>query len=269
MAAAALAMAVVGLGWTHATEVSRLAEKVATILRIHTPRGVLVLQVDDPAVKVRVDDQAEEIVLNGAGVYEVRLRPGPHILQAHREGKLVYAEILTITRGGRSVAKIGRETGGRPGAAEPRGEPAGTSAPARKTRRGSAATAAALKQELDDVVGEYHRLMKGPLAKDADVFRKLEDRMIDLRRRLRAAEGQAPAAPPRPAAPAPARRDRSGRGGAAPSRGARSGAAERPAAQAGAGGEEAAARSAPDDDAVPESRTRSGGNPSPHPGPFS
>ena len=213
LAAAGLVIGMIGLGWSQATEVARLAETVATILRIHTPRGVLVLQVDDPAVKVRVDDQAEEIVLNGAGVYEVRLRPGPHRLQALKEGKLVYEELLTITKGGRSVAKIGRETGGRPAQAEPRREAVPKSPTPRNTRRGSGSNPAALKKELDEVVGEYHRLMKGPLAKDADLFRKLEDRMIDLRRRIRAAEARSQPTAPRPASPAPARRGPSGAGG--------------------------------------------------------
>ncbi len=211
-AAAVVVTGLVGLGWTRATEVTKLAEAVATILRIHTPRGVLVLQVDDPAVKVRVDDQAEEIVLNGAGLHELRLRPGQHRVQALKEGKLVYEELLTITKGGRSVAKIGRETGGRSAATEPRLKAALKPATPKKARPGSATNLAALRKELDAVVGEYHHLMKGPLAKDADVFRKLEDRMIELRRRIRAAEARPQPTAPRPASPAPARSGRSSPG---------------------------------------------------------
>src|SRR5579883_2658427 len=152
-AAAVVVTGLVGLGWTRATEVTKLAEAVATILRIHTPRGVLVLQVDDPAVKVRVDDQAEEIVLNGAGLHELRLRPGQHRVQALKEGKLVYEELLTITKGGRSVAKIGRETGGRSAATEPRLKAALKPATPKKARPGSATNLAALRKELDAVVG--------------------------------------------------------------------------------------------------------------------
>ncbi len=101
-AATILGIAVAGLGWTEATEVTRIVATVATILRIPTSQGVLLLQVDDPEVKVRVDSQTEEIVITGAGVQEVRLRPGPHRLQAFKEGRLVYDELLTITRGGKN-----------------------------------------------------------------------------------------------------------------------------------------------------------------------
>jgi serine/threonine protein kinase len=213
IAAALLALAIAGLGWTQADEVNRLAAAVATILRIQTPGGVLVLQVDDPEVKVRVDDQAEEIVLSGAGVHEVRLRPGAHRLRALKEGKLVHEELLEITRGGKRVAKIGREVGGPAPAAEPVSRPVPPS-PARARAQppagaGSRSNRAALRAEFDDLVAEYHRLMKGPLARDAETFRKLEDRMIEIRRRLAAVE-----APSRPrtrpqAKPAPARGERS------------------------------------------------------------
>ena len=51
----------------------QVADYVATVLRIRTPDGTLVIEAEDPSVKVHIDG---EIVIEGAGFKEVRLKPG-------------------------------------------------------------------------------------------------------------------------------------------------------------------------------------------------
>src|SRR5262249_32948480 len=56
-----------------------------------------------------VDDDGKEIVVTGAGVQEIRLRPGEHQLKATKGGKLVRQELVSIARAGSLVVKISRE----------------------------------------------------------------------------------------------------------------------------------------------------------------
>ena len=104
--AAMIALAsLAALGWTEATAVTHVTEMIATILRIKTPDGTLIVQVDDPTADIRVEADGKEIVITGAGVHEVRLRPGPHQLKVMQDGKPVREELITITRGGKQVAR--------------------------------------------------------------------------------------------------------------------------------------------------------------------
>ena len=76
MAAGLLLLAMAGLGASEAAGLTQVSEFVATILRIKTPEGTLVVKVDDPGVKVDVDN--EVVIIGGAGPQEVRLRKGMH-----------------------------------------------------------------------------------------------------------------------------------------------------------------------------------------------
>ncbi len=98
MAAAALLVAFVGLGAAEASGASNLVEFVATVLRIKTPEGTLVVKLDDPEVKVRVD--GEEVVFTGAGPQEIRLklRAGDHWVEKTK-GTRVGRELVSIRRG--------------------------------------------------------------------------------------------------------------------------------------------------------------------------
>jgi hypothetical protein len=60
--------------------------------------GTLVIEVDDPAVKVTVEGDGG-ITIAGAGPQEVRLRPGSYRYMATRDGKLLETELITIKRG--------------------------------------------------------------------------------------------------------------------------------------------------------------------------
>jgi WD40 repeat protein len=80
---------------------------VATVLRLRTPEGVLVIETHDPAVSVKLD--GSELQISGAGVKELRLAVGPHRLQALRDQHVLREELVTITRGGRTVVSVRRE----------------------------------------------------------------------------------------------------------------------------------------------------------------
>jgi hypothetical protein len=109
MAGLGLITAMAGLGWSEAMEVTHLSDAVATIFLVRTSQGTLVVQVDDPDVTVTVDDEAREVTLRGGGIHELKLRPGRHALRASKDGRPIHEEILTITRGGRRIARIGQQ----------------------------------------------------------------------------------------------------------------------------------------------------------------
>jgi len=103
--AAIVLLALVGsLGMTEATGVTRLA---ATVIRIATGEGTLVIEVDDPTVEVSID--GEDVSIRGAGVEELRLRPGEYQLRAMKDGKPIKTELVTISRGGREVVRVTME----------------------------------------------------------------------------------------------------------------------------------------------------------------
>jgi WD40 repeat protein len=121
LAAALLLLLGGGLGLTEATGVTRVGEYVATVLRIRTPEGTLVVEVNDPQVKVTIDGDGEEIAITGAGPQEVRLRPGRYQVRASKDGVPVPldTDLVTITRGGKQVVKVSREGAGRAEAGPP------------------------------------------------------------------------------------------------------------------------------------------------------
>jgi putative intracellular protease/amidase len=87
-----------------ATGVTRL---VPTLIRIVTGEGSLVIEVDDPSVSVTLD--GEDITITGAGIHELRLRPGTHKFVATKDGQPLRDEVVTIERGGKRVVSVSRE----------------------------------------------------------------------------------------------------------------------------------------------------------------
>jgi WD40 repeat protein len=114
LAVVALLALLGGLGLTEATGTTRL---MATVIRVFTPDGTLVVETDDPGVKVAIEGDGD-LVITGAGPHEVRLRPGQYRWQATRDGKPVAGDLVTISRGGRQVVRVSREGAG-PTAAPP------------------------------------------------------------------------------------------------------------------------------------------------------
>ena len=93
------------LGVTEGTGVTQFS---ATVIRLAAGEGTLVIEVDDPTVKVSLD--GEELSISGAGLQEIKVRPGPHQFEAFdKNGKPVKHELVTITRGDREVVRVTRE----------------------------------------------------------------------------------------------------------------------------------------------------------------
>jgi hypothetical protein len=105
--AAALILSVSGVSLTEATGVTTLR---ATVIRIFTPDGTLVVETDDPAVKVTVEGDGD-LVITGAGAQEVRLRPGSYRVRAAKDGKALPLDrdLVTITRGDKEVVRLRME----------------------------------------------------------------------------------------------------------------------------------------------------------------
>jgi WD40 repeat protein/tRNA A-37 threonylcarbamoyl transferase component Bud32 len=111
VAAAALLLACAGLGLSDATGVTRVGEYVATVLRIHTPEGTLVVELNDPNVQVTIAGGGDELVITGSGPQELRLRPGRYQLHASKDGVPLRLdqELVTITRGGKQIVRVSHE----------------------------------------------------------------------------------------------------------------------------------------------------------------
>jgi hypothetical protein len=104
VAAAVILFLLGGLSLTEAAGVTSLR---ATVIRIFTPEGMLVVEVDDPGVKVTIEGDGG-IVITGAGLQEVRLKPGSYKVHAAKDGKPVRLdqELVTITRGDKHVVRV-------------------------------------------------------------------------------------------------------------------------------------------------------------------
>jgi hypothetical protein len=105
-AAAALVLVCAGLGMSEATGVTDVH---STVIRLFSPEGTLVVEVDDPGVSVTVD--GGDMVITGAGAKEIRLKPGQYKVEASKDGKIVRKELVTVARDGRQVVRISKETG--------------------------------------------------------------------------------------------------------------------------------------------------------------
>jgi eukaryotic-like serine/threonine-protein kinase len=119
VAALVLIVLFAGLGITEATGVSQLA---TTVIRLTTGSGTLVIEADDPGIQVMVSGDGDEVTIRGGGVEQLTLRPGKYQVAASIQGKPVKQELVTITRNGRSVVRIGLEAAERTAMGPPVGE---------------------------------------------------------------------------------------------------------------------------------------------------
>ena len=119
MVVAGLVCLAIGVGLSEATGVTHLT---ATVVRILTPNGTLVVEANDPAVKVSIEGDGG-LVITGAGPQEVRLRPGSYQVRATKDGKPVHLDrdLVTITRNDKQVVRVRLEGGA--GTAAPSAEP--------------------------------------------------------------------------------------------------------------------------------------------------
>jgi hypothetical protein len=93
-----------GFSLTEATGVTTLR---AIVMRIFTPDGTLIVEIDDPSVKVTIEGDGG-LVITGAGLEEIRLRPGSYQVQASRDGKPIRLdrELITIRRGDMQIVRV-------------------------------------------------------------------------------------------------------------------------------------------------------------------
>ncbi len=104
-AAAALALLLAGLGVGEATGVTDVR---GTVIRLFSPEGTLVVEVDDPGVSVTVD--GSDVVITGAGAREIRLKPGQYQVEASKDGQVVRRELVTVAKDGRQVVRVSKES---------------------------------------------------------------------------------------------------------------------------------------------------------------
>jgi putative intracellular protease/amidase len=87
-------------------EATGVTNFVPTMIRIVTGEGSLLVEVDDPAVSVTLD--GEDVTIRGAGIHELRLRPGTHKFVATKDGQPLREEVVTIQHGDKQVVKVTR-----------------------------------------------------------------------------------------------------------------------------------------------------------------
>jgi hypothetical protein len=104
-AAAAVVLLCAGLGLGEATGVTNVR---GTVVRLFSPEGTLVVEVDDPGVSVAVD--GGDVVITGAGAKEIRLKPGQYKVEASKDGKVFRQELVTVSRNGRQVVRVSKES---------------------------------------------------------------------------------------------------------------------------------------------------------------
>jgi mono/diheme cytochrome c family protein len=106
-----------GLGLAEAAGVTSLA---ATVIRVLTPDGTLVVEVDDPQINVTIEGDGG-VVITGAGPKEIRLKPGSYRVLAVKDRKAIKKELVSISRGGKQIVKVSVESAGAvPAAAQAR-----------------------------------------------------------------------------------------------------------------------------------------------------
>ncbi|MAG94664.1 MAG: hypothetical protein CMJ48_13095, partial [Planctomycetaceae bacterium] len=105
VAAAILLLALFGsLGFTEATGRTQIT---ATVIRVVTGEGTLIVEVADPTVKVSID--GDEVILSGAGVRELRVRPGVHNVQVTKGGREGKRELVRVIRDGQVAVIVSQE----------------------------------------------------------------------------------------------------------------------------------------------------------------
>ncbi|MGI9471993.1 MAG: serine/threonine protein kinase [Rubripirellula sp.] len=102
--AAVFLVLVFGLGLTEATGVTDLT---STVIRLATGSGTLVIETDDPTVKISIDGEA--ITIRGSGIEELTLKPGSYDFAATKDGEQVKRELVTINRNDRTIVKMSLE----------------------------------------------------------------------------------------------------------------------------------------------------------------
>jgi serine/threonine protein kinase len=107
LAAAIVLLVGAGFGASEAAGLTQVSDFVATVLRIKTSEGTLVIKCADPSVKVQLDGQ--DIVIAGSGLQEIRLRTGTHRLAVLKDGRPIRENLVTVARGDKEVVNVSLE----------------------------------------------------------------------------------------------------------------------------------------------------------------
>lgn len=94
----------IGMGITEAAGVTDVGKLLEIALRLKTPEGTLVIEIEDPDVEVSVD--GSEVILSGITQQELRLKPGKYQYRATRKGEPAESDWVTIERDGKTVVRI-------------------------------------------------------------------------------------------------------------------------------------------------------------------
>lgn len=110
--AAAAAIVALFVGLLSLTEATGVTNMRGTVIRLFSPDGTLVVEVDNPGVSVTID--GEELIITGTGAKEIRLKPGQYKVVASKDGKVVSQELVTVTKDGRQVVRVSKEAESEP-----------------------------------------------------------------------------------------------------------------------------------------------------------
>jgi WD40 repeat protein len=101
----AAAILFIGLIFTFAvTEATGITRIVATLIRVETPNGTIVIDVADPNIDVALD--GETVNISGPGIHSLRVKPGTHRVWAAQYGRPLLDQQITVERGGQQVVRI-------------------------------------------------------------------------------------------------------------------------------------------------------------------
>jgi hypothetical protein len=104
LVAAALLLFFIGAGLTEATGVTAVR---GTVIRLISPEGTLVVEVEDPDVSVSIS--GTELIITGAGVKEIRLKTGQYQMRTSKDGKVLRQELITVIKNERVVVRVSKE----------------------------------------------------------------------------------------------------------------------------------------------------------------
>lgn len=96
-----------GFGVTELAGATHVIHMLATVFRIETPSGTVVIEVDDPGSTVTLG--GKEIVIGADGFKELRLKPGSYELAGKLDGLGEETQRVTVTQNSKEVVRIGFE----------------------------------------------------------------------------------------------------------------------------------------------------------------
>ena len=101
---AGLLILVLALSISELSGATNIAESVATVFRIETPEGTVVVELADPNATVTLD--GEEIAIGAEGFKELWVKPGAYTLGSQRAGASGKTQRIVVSKGSKEIVKI-------------------------------------------------------------------------------------------------------------------------------------------------------------------